>query len=104
MIVQLNTDNNIHGTAQLQSQVTEKINASFKHYANHISRVEVHLSDQNSHKGGKDDIQCKIEVRINGVQPVTVMSKSNVKEKALDEAVDKMKAAVGTIIGKIQDK
>jgi len=104
MIVQLNTDNNIHGAAQLESHVTDKINASLKHYENYITRVEVHLTDQNSHKSGKDDIQCKIEARISGLQPIIVMSKNDSKEKALDEAADKMKAALSTVIGKMQNK
>lgn len=104
MIIQLNTDNNIQGTTELESFVNDKINAALKHYANHITRVEVHLSDQNAHKGGKDDIQCRIEARIKGMQPVSVLSRSEAKEKALDEAADKMKASLATILGKLKGR
>ena len=75
-----------------------------KHLANHITRIEVHLSDQNADKGGSDDIQCKIEARVEGMQPVTVVSKSESKEKALAEAIDKTKAALSTRIGKRKNK
>ena len=77
---------------------------SLKHYSHYITRLEVHLSDQNADKGGADDIQCKIEARIENMQPVIVTSKSSTKEKALNEAVDKMKATLSTKIGKLKNK
>ncbi|SDA49525.1 ribosomal subunit interface protein [Algoriphagus alkaliphilus] len=104
MIVQLNTDKNIEGTAGLETFVSEKVNSGLKHFVENITRIEVHLSDQNADKGGSDDIHCKIEARLEGIQPVIVVGKSGSKEKALDEAVDKMKAKLGTIMGKIKNK
>lgn len=104
MKIQLNTDNNIQSTEVLKKYVSEKVNAAFKHYAEKITRIELHLSDQNAEKGGLDDIQCKIEARVEGKQPVIVASKSNSKEIALDEALDKMKARLGTMIGKMRNK
>ena len=102
MKVQLNTDKNIQGSVALETFVSEKINHTLKHFDSKITRVEVHLSDQNAEKGGADDIQCKIEARIEGVQPVTVVSKSDTKEKALRDASEKMKAALDTIVGKMK--
>lgn len=104
MIVQLNTDKHIEGSEKLNQFVAEKMKQSLKHYADHISRIEVHLSDQNADKGGLDDIQCKIEARIEKMQPVIVISKNATKEKALDEAISKMKATLQTTIGKMKNK
>ena len=104
MKIQLNTDKNIPGTEKLEAFVTEKINRSLKRFASRITRVEVHLSDQNAQKSGSDDIQCKIEARMRGLQPITVTGKSNTKEKALKGAIDKMKAALDTVIGKLKSK
>jgi hypothetical protein len=69
-----------------------------------ITRIEVHLSDQNADKGGSDDIQCKIEARLEGIQPVIVVGKNGSKEQALDDAVDKMKAKLRTVMGKIKNR
>jgi ribosome-associated translation inhibitor RaiA len=77
MIIQLNTDNNISGTQDLENFVKEKINHELKYFADHITRVEAHLSDQNADKGGTDDILCKLEVRLEGKQPVMVTSKNS---------------------------
>lgn len=104
MKIQFNTDKNIKGTKSLETLVTEKTRTDLKHFDDKITRIEVHLSDQNAEKGGIDDIQCKIEARAKGMQPVVVISKSGSKEKALDDAIDKIKATLGTILGKRGDK
>jgi ribosome-associated translation inhibitor RaiA len=104
MKIQLNTDKNIQGTETLETTVSEKINHELKHFADKISRIEVHLSDQNALKGGPNDIQCKIEARVEGMQPVIVVSKNGSKEKAVDVAVDKMKATLRTVFGKMKNK
>lgn len=104
MQIQFNTDKNIEGTEMLETFVSEKVRHALKHYVNNITRIEVHLSDQNANKGGIDDIQCKIEARVEGMQPMIVISKSSSKEIALDDAVDKMKATLGTVIGKMKNK
>jgi uncharacterized protein (UPF0335 family) len=104
MKIQLNTDKNIQGTEMLETYVSEIIRNGLKHYVDKITRIEVHLSDQNAEKGGIDDIQCKIEARVEGMKPVMVVSKSGSKEKALDDAIYKMKATLDTIIGKMKNK
>ncbi|PKP47052.1 MAG: hypothetical protein CVT94_12620 [Bacteroidetes bacterium HGW-Bacteroidetes-11] len=102
MKIQLNTDKNIQGAEALETFVTEKISKSLKHFADKITRIEVHISDQNSQKAGTDDIQCKIEARLEGLQPILVAGKSNTTEKALNEAIAKIKAALDTVMGKLK--
>lgn len=104
MKVQFNTDKNIQGTEKLESFFTEKINHDLDRFADKITRIEVYLSDQNADKGGKDDILCKLEARIEGMQPILVAGKNSAKEKAIDDAINKMKAALTTIVGKMRNK
>lgn len=104
MKVQLNTDKNIEGTERLEAYVTQQVEEALKHFSDHITRVEVHLSDQNANKGGADDIQCKIEARLEKLKPVTVVSKSETTGKALEEATKKIKASLTTIMGKLKNK
>jgi ribosomal subunit interface protein len=102
MKIQINTDKNIQGTENLETFVSEKISKALKRFSDKITRIEVHLSDQNSQKVSTNDVQCKIEARLEGLQPVIVVGKSNKKEKALNEAIDKMKAALDTVMGKLK--
>ncbi len=104
MKIQFNTDKNIQGTETLETFVSEKINRSLKRFADRITRIEVHLSDQNAQKASTDDIQCKIEARIKDLHPIIVAGKSNTKEKALNDAIKKMKAALDTVFGKFNAK
>ncbi len=100
MIIQLNTDRNISGTEELESFVSARINSSLKHFTSHISRMEVHFSDQNADKGGPEDILCKLEARVEHMQPLLVKSSDESKEKALAEALEKMKATLNSKLGK----
>lgn len=104
MQLQFNTDKNIQGTEQLKAIVSDIIQHELKHFSDNITRIEVHLSDQNADKSGPDDIQCKLEARVKGMQPVLVVSTNNSKEKAVEEAVEKMKAALNTKLGKLKNK
>lgn len=104
MKIQFNTDKNIQGTEKLEKFVAERINHTLKHFNDKITRIEVHLSDQNADKGRTDDIQCKIEARVEGIQPLLVLSKGGSNEKALSSAVDKMKATLDTIMGKMKKR
>ena len=104
MKLQFNTGKNIEGAETLETIVSEKINHGLKHFADKITRTEVHLSDQNADKTGPDDIQCKIEARVEGIQPIVVVSINDSIEKAVDDAVDKMKAALSTVFGKMNNK
>jgi len=104
MNIQLNTDKHISGNESLEKIVSDKLKGTLKHLVNHITRIEVHLSDQNADKSGPDDIQCKIEARLENRQPVMVSSQSDSKEVAISEAADKLKSMLGSIIGKMQDR
>ena len=103
MKIQVNTDKNIAGSARQESYVEEKVNNALKHYVDKVSRVEVHMSDQNADKEGSDDIQCRIELRVKGLSPVLVESRDETQDKALSGALSKAKARLRTIIGKMKD-
>ena len=50
MIIQVNTDSNIEGKTELAQQIKTDVANSLEHYGERITRVEVHLSDENSDK------------------------------------------------------
>jgi len=103
MKLQFNTDNHIERTEALEQMASKKIQGDLKHYLDHITRIEVHLSDQNADKAGADDIQCRIEARVQGKQPVITTARDRSKEAAISEASDKMKAALRTMMGKMRN-
>ena len=53
MHIQVNTDDNIDGDDALIAQVEAEIRDGLSRFADQITRVEVHLSDENAAKGGQ---------------------------------------------------
>lgn len=104
MKILLNSDKNIQITEKFEKYVSEKINISLKRFDDIITRIEIYLSDQNAHKTSRDDVQCKIEVKIKDMQPIIVTGKSDIKEKALDEAIKKIKSSLDKVADKLKEK
>lgn len=102
MIIQLNTDNNITGSEELSQTVEELISKSLDRFAEQITRVEVHLTDENSHKQGINDKRCMLEARLEGMQPIAVTEHGNTHVQAAKGAIDKLKAALDTAIGRLR--
>jgi ribosome-associated translation inhibitor RaiA len=97
MTIQLNTDKNIAGTEKLKEYVSSVISESLARFSDHITRIEVHFKDENGGKAGQKDMRCMLEARIENKQPIAVTSHSETIEQALFDAVDKLKASIGSI-------
>jgi len=102
MIIQINTDKNIAGTDKLSAYLDSAITEELARYSDKISRLEVHLSDENSHKEGQNDKRCMLEARVEGIQPIAVTNQAATTEQAIDGALDKLKASLQTIFGKLK--
>lgn len=99
MKIQFNTDRNISGNERLEAYVNSLITNDLDRFKDYITRIEVHLSDENGGKTGQNDKRCMLEARIENKQPIAVTSQSSTVEAALSEALDKLKASLETIIG-----
>ncbi|MBA3284929.1 MAG: HPF/RaiA family ribosome-associated protein [Bacteroidota bacterium] len=103
MTIQINSDNNITGTEGLSNLVQNTIAQTLKRFDEQITRVEVHLNDENSHKCGTKDKRCMLEARLEGMQPVAVTAHGNTIQEALDGALDKLKSSLETTIGRLRN-
>jgi hypothetical protein len=103
MIIQINTDKTLNGDNRHQEYFSAQIKEELERYESHITRVELHLKDENGKKEGVNDKTCVLEARLKGKQPIAVTSQADSIEKAVSEAIDKMKVAIATIIGKSQN-
>jgi ribosomal subunit interface protein len=103
MTIQINSDNNILGTEALSNYLESTIADTLKRFENHITRIEVHLNDENSHKNGINDKRCMIEARLEGMQPIAVTAHGDSIQEALKEALIKLKSALKSALGKLQN-
>ena len=102
MIIQFNTDNNIDGNERLSGYLETQLSEGLSRFDSHITRIEVHLSDENANKEGKNDKRCLLEARLEGMQPIAVTNHDNTIEQAVNGALDKLKAALDSAIGKLR--
>lgn len=103
MHVQVNTDRNIDGHERFVTHVQGLVEAALTRVRPHITRVEVHVRDENSHKGGQHDKRCMMEARLEGRAPTAVTHHAETEEQAIEGAADKLRKAVESILDRLSD-
>jgi ribosome-associated translation inhibitor RaiA len=104
MQVQLNTDRHITVDDELSHQVEAVVESVLGRFTDQITRVEVHLSDVNSHKGGDDDKRCMLEARLAGLEPMAVSHQAATLQQAIDGAAKKLERALESTLGRLGNK
>jgi ribosome-associated translation inhibitor RaiA len=104
MQIQVNSDNHIQGDIRLQEWVRTVVESAVEHYQEDLTRVEVHLGDENGQKSGPDDMRCQMEARPKGHQPISVTHKAETLDLAVDGAAEKLSHALEHLFGKLRNK
>jgi ribosome-associated translation inhibitor RaiA len=104
MNIQINTDNHIAGREALSQRAETTVASALGHLAEHITRVEVHLSDENGEKTGGRDKRCMMEARLEGHQPIAVTDESDSLDEAIAGAADKLKRSLNHALGRLTDR
>lgn len=105
MLIQLNTDRNIAGDAEMARQVEAVVRDGLDRLSAHITRVSIHLSDENSDKAsGPDDMRCLLEARLAGLQPISVSHQAATVEQAVDGAVGMLQRALESTLGRLDSR
>lgn len=102
MQVQVNTDKNIVGSDALTESVKDTLSRVLARFAAQITRLEVHLSDENgAAKSGAADMRCLLEVRLAGREPSAVSDAAETIEQAVAGAAQKMSSLLERELGKL---
>ncbi|MFT4778657.1 MAG: ribosome-associated translation inhibitor RaiA [Flavobacteriales bacterium] len=104
MKIQINTDKNISGNERLVAYINSTIEDDLARFSDNITRIEVHLSDENGSKGGQNDKRCMLEARLEKKNPIAVTSQADTIEKSVSDALDKMKSALETTFGQLKNR
>ncbi|GGX11209.1 hypothetical protein [Aquimarina muelleri] len=102
MTIQINTDKILSGEKRRCDFFTSQVAEALQRFESHITRIEVHLKDENGKKDGFNDISCLLEARLEGRQPIAVTNQADTTDLAVAGAINKIKTAIETILGKIQ--
>lgn len=94
MTIQVNTDNHIKGKEELNNYISNLYTEKLSRFNSHLTRIEVHLSDENAGKAGADDKKCNVEARLEGQDPIFVSAQSDELNIAIHDALHKIKRAI----------
>lgn len=101
MEILINTDNNISGDEEMRTTLKATIANAFDRFSEHLTRIEVKLSDEDGDKNSENDKKCVLEARHKGLQPLAVTGLGSTVENAVDVAIGKMKTSLNTARGRL---
>ena len=103
MTIQFNTDNNLTVHEEFNEKLKEQLTEDLSRFSENITRIEVHLSDENGVKNGVDDKKCLLEARVERRKPFIVTENAGTYELAVSGATDKLKKMLDGIFDKLQN-
>lgn len=104
MQIQINTDHNIEGHEALATHLSSIVKNTLNRFCSQITRVEVHVSDENGHKNGKNDKRCMMEARLENRHPVAVTCHAETLHQAVEGAADKLIRFIKSDLGHLHDQ
>lgn len=104
MQIQVNTDDHIQGGDSLVQWVRDEAGNRLARLKDHVTRLEVFLTDVDSAKSGVKDKRCRLEARVVNRQPVAVTAEADKMGTALIDAVEKLIRALDTDLGRVKDR
>lgn len=100
MQIQINTDHHIEGRESLAAWATSEVKSGLNHHVGHITRVEVHLSEEIGRKGSISDKCCTMEARVQGRPPMAVSHHAESLHQAVTGAADKLNRMIESALGR----
>lgn len=101
MQIQINTTNDVEGRAALLSHAEDQVRQRLSRFESRLTRIEMHLGDENGTRNTAGDKRCVLEARPTGLAPVTVTDHGDTLEAAMSGALKKMVNSLETTFGKL---
>ncbi len=100
----INSDSNLEIDAAVSQQIETDIEKRLGRFEDKITRVVVHLSDENANKeGGQDDKRCMLEARPEGKNAINVTHNAPTVQVAVNHATRKMERLLDETFKRIKD-
>ncbi|MCD2517610.1 HPF/RaiA family ribosome-associated protein [Massilia sp. G4R7] len=104
MQINVNTDRTIQNHQGLDEHVESVVRGSIDRFGDHITSVEVHLSNENKEKHADGGNSVMMEARVRGYQPIVIHDHSDDLRQSIKNAGGKLARALDSAIGRLQDK
>ena len=100
MQFQFNSDSSVMGTENVAERIEVMMREKLARFEDRLTRLEVHVSDENARKGGADDKTCMVEARPRGGRPIGVTEHAGDVDTAARRAANTMVQRLERVLGK----
>ena len=104
MQINVNTDRSIEKHQGLDDHVASVVRSAIGRFGEQITRVDVHLSNENKEKKADGGNSCTMEARVAGYQPVVVHEHAIDLHQSIQNAAGKLARALDSALGRLADK
>jgi ribosome-associated translation inhibitor RaiA len=102
MQFQFNSDSSVMGTENVAERIEAQVRQKLARFEERLTRLEVHVSDENARKGGADDKTCTIEARPRGGKPIGVSAHADKIDDAARKAANTLAQRLERHFGKAE--
>ena len=102
MQVQFNSDSSVMGTENVAERIEAAVREKLSRFEDRLTRLEIHVRDENGRKGGADDKACTIEARPRGGRAIGVTEHAVTVDDAARKAASTLAQRLERHFGKAE--
>lgn len=103
MTIQFNADNNLTIHEGFREKLKDQLTEALSRFTENITRLEVHLSDENGAKQSLQDKKCLIEARVERRAPFVVSALADTYELAVNAAGLKLEKLLDSMFDRMKN-
>ena len=103
MQIQVNSNRSLNTGESFERWASGELHQSLGRFKGDITRIEVHMSDENSDKTSPDQNRCVMEARLVHHEPLAVNHNAPNQDLAFRGASEKLKRVLDHTLGKMRD-
>ncbi|WP_326836378.1 HPF/RaiA family ribosome-associated protein [Amycolatopsis rhabdoformis] len=97
MQIQISTDRNLHSDEDLIRYLESEVETKLARFADRLTRIDVHLSDEMGGGTDGEDLRCVIEAFPAGREPVVVTNRAGSVNDAFTGALTRIEHTLATL-------
>jgi ribosome-associated translation inhibitor RaiA len=100
MQVQFNSDSSVMGTENVAERIEAQVRDKLARFEDRLTRIEIHVRDENGRKHGANDKACTIEARPRGARAIGVTEHASDVDAAARKAANTLAQRLERHFGK----
>lgn len=103
MQVHVHTDKHVVLDAELRDRIEAILREDVTRFEDHLSRIEVHLTDQSGGKRSGRDLRCVMTAEAKGLPPLVVTEDAETVAEAIAGATEALRSSLRSTFERLED-